>query len=194
MRIDLISDRELIRRYLANNETALVALIDRHRERLFSYIMMLVRDRQLAEDVFQDTFIRVVNSLKRKTYNDQGKFVAWIMRIAHNLVVDHYRREKRMPKVDGGEDFDIFDIIRHPDPNVDEDMVREQIHSELGDLIELLPEKQKTVLKMRYYGRMSFNEIAEETNVSINTALGRMRYALKHLRKAIEEKQMQLRT
>ena len=132
--------------------------------------------------------------MKRKIYHDQGKFSAWIMRIAHNLVMDHYRREKRMPKADGGEDFDIFDIIRHPDPNVDEDMVREQIHSELEDLIELLPADQKMVLKMRYYGRMSFNEIAEETNTNINTSLGRMRYALIRLRKLIEDKQMQLRT
>ena len=136
-----------------------------------------VRDKQHAEDVFQDAFVKVIQTFKRGTYNEEGKFLPWVMRICHNLVVDGYRRNKRMPTSDGGDKYDIFNTIKQDDPNVEQGMIKNQIHQDVRDLVELLPEDQKSVLKMRHYADMSFKEIAEETNVSINTALGRMRYA-----------------
>lgn len=192
MRAQLISDQELVSRYLQGNEEALEVLVERHKDRVYSYVMMMLKDRQLADDVFQDTFIKVINTLKSGRYNEEGKFLPWMMRIAHNLVIDHFRRGKRMPIADGGKDFDILDTVSSDGPNVVDTMVETQIHSELRALIEELPEDQKTVLKMRHYCEMSFKEIAEETNVSINTALGRMRYALINLRKMIAEKNLNL--
>jgi len=187
-----IGDKELISRYLKGEEAALGILIATHKEKIYSYIYMLIKDHYVAEDVFQDTFIKVINTLKKGRYNEEGKFLPWVMRIAHNLVVDSFRKAKRMPTVDGGEDFDIFDTIKRDDPNVEETMVTDQIHGDVRSLIEMLPDEQKEVLKLRHYNNMSFKEIAEETNVSINTALGRMRYALINLRKLIEEKQLNL--
>ena len=192
MRMSSSSDQELISRYLKGDELALELLITRHKEKVYSYICMLVKDRQLAEDIFQDAFIKVVKTLKMGRYNEEGKFLPWVMRISHNLVVDNFRKAKRMPTVDGGENFDIFDTIKREDPNVEENMVTNQIYGDVRNLIELLPDEQKMVLKMRHYNDMSFKEIAEETNVSINTALGRMRYALINLRKLIEDKQLNL--
>ena len=192
MRTQLITDQELVSRYLKGNEEALEVLISRHKDRIFTYIFMLVKDRQLADDIFQDTFIKVINTLKRGSYNEEGKFLPWVSRIAHNLVIDQFRKGKRMPIADGGENFDILDTIRESSPSVEDNMVETQIHSDLRLLIEELPEEQRTVLKMRHYCNMSFKEIAEETNVSINTALGRMRYALINLRKMIEEKNLNL--
>src|SRR5690606_30254478 len=152
----------------------------------------MVKDRQLAEDLFQEVFAKAINTIKKGSYNEEGKFLPWIMRIAHNLVIDTFRKNKRMPTVSGGPNFDIFDIIKQDEPNVHEKMVQAQIHNDVRNLIELLPDDQKTVLKMRHYCEMSFKEIAEETNVSINTALGRMRYALINLRKMIDEHQVNL--
>lgn len=192
MYAQLISDKELIRRYVDGNEAALEVLIDRYKERIYTYIMMLVRDRQMADDIFQDTFIKVINSLKRGAYNEEGKFMPWVSRIAHNLVVDNYRREKHMPKVRGDEDFDILNILSNGEASKEEEMIAHSIRDKIRELIELLPDDQKEVLKMRHYARMSFKDIAEETNVSINTALGRMRYALINLRKLIREKQLDL--
>jgi len=151
-----------------------------------------VKDRALADDIFQDTFIKVINTLKKGNYNEEGKFLPWVSRIAHNLVIDHFRRGKRMPIASGGENFDIFDTIKEEDPSIEHKMVTNQIHGDLRRLIEELPEEQKEVLKMRHYFGLSFKEISEETNVSINTALGRMRYALINLRKMIEEKNLNL--
>ena len=147
----------------------------------------MVKDSQLAEDIFQDVFIKAVMTMKRGSYNEEGKFLPWILRIAHNQVIDTFRRNKRYPTVDGGEDFDIFNIIKDDEKNVDEVLIEDQIHSDVKRLIEFLPEEQKVVLRMRLYSGMSFKEIAEDTNVSINTALGRMRYALINLRKLVEE-------
>ncbi|PCJ83928.1 MAG: RNA polymerase subunit sigma-24 [Flavobacteriales bacterium] len=194
MQAQLISDKELVFRYCNGSEAALEVLISRHKERVFGYIMHLVHDRQYAEDIFQDTFIKVINTLKRGTYNEEGKFLPWVLTISHNLVVDGYRKNKRMPTVDGGEDFDIFDVIKRDDPNAEEELITNQIHSDVRNLIDLLPKEQKEVLIMRIYNRMAFKEISEETNVSINTALGRMRYALINLRKLMEEKNVTLTT
>lgn len=180
-------DQVLVGKYLSGDEAAFETLLRRHRERVYGYIRMMVKDGQLAEDIFQDVFVKAVLTMKRGRYNEEGKFLPWILRIAHNLVIDTFRRNKRYPTVDGGEDFDIFNIIRDDGKNIDQQLIEEQINSDVKRLIDFLPDEQKDVLRMRLYSGMSFKEIAEDTNVSINTALGRMRYALINLRKLIEE-------
>jgi RNA polymerase sigma factor (sigma-70 family) len=180
-------DQVLVGQYLAGNEAAFEVLLRRHKSRVYGYIKMMVKDGQLAEDIFQDVFVKAVLTMKRGSYNEEGKFLPWIMRIAHNLVIDTFRKNKRYPTVDGGPDFDIFNVIKDDNRIVDEELVRGQIHSDVKRLIEFLPKEQRDVLIMRHYNDMSFKEIAEDTNVSINTALGRMRYALINLRKLIEE-------
>jgi len=155
----------------------------------------LVKDKQLADDIFQDTYVKVINTLKRGSYNDQGKFIQWVMRIAHNLVIDHFRKSKKVPTVDNSyNDFDIFDTISLTDPSVEELMINTQIHSDVRKLLDFLPEEQKEVLFLRCYSGLSFKDIAEQTEVSINTALGRMRYAIINMRKIIEEKKVVLTT
>lgn len=186
------TDQELIQSYLGGSEKSLELLILRHKDRVFGYLYHMLRDEELANDLFQDTFMKVVRTMKLGQYNDEGKFLPWILRIAHNLAIDHFRKAKKMKTTSGGEDFDIFDIIKGTDPSVEDTLVEDQIKDDLRNLIELLPEDQRTVLKMRHFCDMSFKEIAEETNVSINTALGRMRYALINLRKLIEQKQVSL--
>ena len=180
-------DHVLVGRYLAGEEAAFETLVRRHQNRVLGYIKMMVKDGQLAEDIFQDVFIKAVTTMKRGSYNEEGKFLPWILRIAHNQVIDTFRRNKRFPTVDGGDDFDIFNVIKDDEKNVDQQLIEEQIHSDVKKLIDFLPEEQQSVLRMRLYSGMSFKEIAEDTNVSINTALGRMRYALINLRKLIEE-------
>lgn len=187
MNWNALSDNELIARYQAGEETALKTIILRYERRLFSYLMVSVKNKELAEDIFQDTFIKVINTIRSGNYQDEGKFFQWIMRIANNLKIDYYRRLQRMPTVDGGEEFDIFTIIGSREENVEEKMIREQTYSDLTHYVEYLPEEQKEVLKMRIYNDYSFKEIAEMTNVSINTALGRMRYALINLRKIMSK-------
>ncbi len=184
----VISDQELVRQYIAGDHSSLERLIKKHESKIFSYIMLIIKDKHLAEDIFQDTFIKVINTLKAGAYNEEGKFLPWVMRIAHNLIIDHFRKSKRMPTIDNSEDYDIFETLRIFDYTIEDKMVIEQIHKDVKTLIEYLPDEQKQVLKMRHYGDMSFKEIAEQTNVSINTALGRMRYALINLRKIVEEK------
>ena len=154
--------------------------------------MLIVRDRALAEDIFQDTFIKVIKTLRAGKYREEGKFLPWVMRIAHNLAVDYFRKSNRMPTTSGGDDFDIFDVISDTQASIEDVVVEGEIHSDLRALVEELPEKQKEVLIMRHYCDMSFKDIAEETNVSINTALGRMRYALINLRVLIEERDVTL--
>jgi RNA polymerase sigma-70 factor (ECF subfamily) len=150
---------------------------------------MIVKDKQLADDIFQDTFIKVINTIKAGSYKEEGKFIQWVMRIAHNLIIDHFRKSKRIPVVDNNhDDYDIFDTIRLKDPSIEERIIRDQIHQDVRNLIEYLPPEQKEVLYMRHYCNMSFKDIAEQTDVSINTALGRMRYALINMRKLIKEK------
>lgn len=180
-------DRLLVSQYLAGNEAAFETLLRKHKDRVYGYIKMMVKDGQLAEDIFQDVFVKAVLTMKRGQYNEEGKFLPWILRISHNLVIDTFRKNKRFPTVDGGEDFDIFNVIKDDGKPVDEAMIEDQISNDIHKLIEFLPEEQKQVLKLRHFSEMSFKEIAEETNVSINTALGRMRYALINLRKLIEE-------
>lgn len=187
----LVSDKELIRKYLDGDHIALEKLISKHENRVFAYIFMVVKDKDLADDIFQDAFIKVVNTLRAGNYKEEGKFLQWVMRISHNLVIDHFRKEKRIPVVNNNsDDFDIFDTIQLEAPSVEESMVTDQIHRDVRRLVEFLPEEQKEVLKMRHYANMSFKDIAEQTDVSINTALGRMRYALINLRKLIEEKNL----
>lgn len=189
----LVSDKELISSYLNGEETSLEKLIRRHKRKVYAYIMMVVKDDQLADDLFQDTFIKVINTIRSGSYKEEGKFIQWVMRIAHNLIIDHFRKEKRIPVFDKRKDSgDIFERIRITDPSVEEAMITDQIHQDVRALIELLPADQKQVLIMRHYYNMSFKDIAEATEVSINTALGRMRYALINLRKLIREKDLVL--
>jgi RNA polymerase sigma-70 factor (ECF subfamily) len=189
MKAAAISDQELIAKYLDGHEKSLEKLIFRHKRKVYSYIMMVVKDAQVADDVFQDTFIKVINTIRSGAYKEEGKFIQWVMRIAHNLIIDYFRRAKRIPMVNNSnDDFDIFEVVRIADPSIEEHIITEQIHQDVRALIELLPEEQKEVLVMRHYDNMSFKEIADATDVSINTALGRMRYALINLRKIVREK------
>ena len=181
------SDAALVRKYMDGDETALSTLINRHQQKLYSFIYSKVFDRTITEDVFQVTFIKVIRTLKRGKYNEEGKFLPWVMRISHNLVIDHFRKNSRMPKFEGKGDFSIFDVLKEDTLNAEKMLIKEQIESDVRELIHELPEDQKEVLIMRIYKDMSFKDIAEQTDVSINTALGRMRYALINLRKVIEE-------
>ena len=185
-------DSDLVQEYLSGSEIALEKLINKHQARIFNFINSKVQDRDTAEDIFQDTFIKVIRTLKGGQYNEEGKFLPWIMRIAHNLVIDFFRKNNRMPKVKNTEEFDIFRFISDNSPNAEHSMVQDQVVKDLQKLIQELPEDQKQVLIMRLYRDMSFKEIAENTNVSINTALGRMRYAIINLRKLIDENQIVL--
>jgi len=186
-KIETITDATLVRQYLEGSEEALSKLINRHQQRIYNFIYSKVFDRDVTEDIFQDTFIKVIRTLKRGKYNEEGKFLPWTMRIAHNLVIDYFRKNNRMPKFDNSGDFNIFSVLQDEDLNAEKLMVKDQIESDVKKLIEELPEDQKEVLVMRIYRDMSFKEIAERTDVSINTALGRMRYALINLRKVIEK-------
>lgn len=181
-----IEDSVLVKNYVSGDEHALETLINRHNQKIISFIYSKVLDRDVAEDIFQDTFIKVIKTLKRGSYSEEGKFLPWVMRIAHNLIIDHFRKNKRMPKFEGGEDFNIFSVIKDDKLNVEKQMIKDQIDSDLTYLIEELPDDQREVLIMRIYKDMSFKEIAENTDVSINTALGRMRYALINLRKIVQ--------
>ena len=193
MDFHLQSDQDLIHLYIGGHEGGLVELIRRYQSKVYTSIYLLVKDEYLAEDIFQDTFIKVINTLKAGKYNEEGKFLPWVSRIAHNLVIDHFRREKRTPLVSGGDDFDIFEVLGNYDESTEDRMVREQTHKDLKALIHLLPAEQKEVLIMRHFGDMSFKEIADVTEVSINTALGRMRYALNNLRKMMQTKELSLK-
>ena len=181
-----LSDAVLVSNYINGDESSLTVLINRHQQRLYSFIFSKVYDRDVTEDVFQDTFIKVIKTLKLGKYNEEGKFLPWVMRIAHNLVIDYFRKNNRMPKFNNNGDFDIFSVLSDDSLNAEAELVRSQIHDDIRNLVEELPEDQRTVLKMRMYNDMSFREISENTSVSVNTALGRMRYALINLRKLIE--------
>jgi len=193
MGLSTTSENELVKSFINGNHSSLQTLIERHQSRLYSYIFLLVKDKQLADDIFQDTYVKVINTLKRGRYNDQGKFIQWVMRIAHNLVIDHFRKSKKVPTIDNSySEFDIFDTIRFTDPSVEERMINTQINNDVKKLLDFLPEEQKEVLFLRCYSGLSFKDIAEQTEVSINTALGRMRYAIINMRKIIEEKKVVL--
>ncbi len=192
MESNVASDKVLIRNYLRGNEEAFEVLLNRYKDRVFAYIKFTVKDEALANDIFQETFMKVIRTLKKGSYNDEGKFLPWVNRIAHNLIIDHFRRNQKMPTTNGGPDFDIFDIIKDKSLNVEEEAIKDQILSDVKKLVHQLPFDQKEVLMMRMYFNMSFKQIAEKTNVSINTALGRMRYALINLRKLVDEKKLTL--
>ena len=183
----IISDSTLVSNYIQGKEAALGVLIKRHQQRLFSFIYSKVQDRDITEDVFQDTFIKVIRTLKKGNYNEEGKFLPWVMRIAHNLVIDHFRKTNRMPSFKNTDEFDIFSVLGDGSLNAEKQLIQEQIYADVRELVKELPEEQKEVLVMRMYKDMSFKEISENTGVSINTALGRMRYALIKMRKLIEK-------
>ena len=187
MKRKLIEDAVLVKNYINGDEGALSMLIMRHKQKIYSFNYSKVYDRDITEDVFQDTFIKVIRTLKRGKYNEEGKFLPWVMRIAHNLVIDHFRRNKRMPKFDNSGEFSIFSVLSDSSLNAEKTLIKDQVESDVRRIIEELPEDQKQVLMMRMYQDMSFKEISERTGVSINTALGRMRYALINLRKVIEQ-------
>ncbi|WP_127845162.1 RNA polymerase sigma factor [Psychroflexus aestuariivivens] len=186
------SEATLVKSYMAGEEQALSILINRHEQKIYSFIFSKVYDKDLAEDIFQDTFIKVINTLKRGKYNEEGKFLPWVMRIAHNLVIDHFRKSSRMPKFESKGDFEILDFLTDGTLNAEKQIIKSQIEMDLHELIKELPEDQHDVLQMRIFKEMSFKEIALKTDVSINTALGRMRYALINLRKIIEKHQVVL--
>jgi len=190
MNRNLISDKDLVHLYVSGDESALATLLSRHKSKIYTSIYLLVKDRYLAEDIFEDTFIKVINTLKSGKYNEEGKFLPWVLRISHNLVIDHFRREKRNPTITNQDGFDIFEVLRFSEESIEDIKLREENHKELRALIQQLPEEQKEVLIMRHYGDLSFKEIADLTGVSINTALGRMRYALNNLRRMMLEREM----
>jgi len=182
-----INDSLLVKQFIDGDERALEALINKHNKRINGFIYSKVGDREVTEDIFQDTFMKVIRTLKRGAYNEEGKFLPWVMRIAHNLIIDHFRKTNRMPKFDGSNSFSIFSMIGDDKLNIEKQLIKDQINSEISQLIKELPKDQQEVLEMRIYKDMSFKEISDNTGVSINTALGRMRYALINLRKIIEE-------
>jgi len=182
-----LNDSVLVSNYISGNERSLEILIGRHKQRIYSFIYSKVLDRDISEDVFQDTFIKVINTLKKGNYNEEGKFLPWVMRIAHNLVIDHFRKDNRMPSFKNTDEFDIFSVLSDSSLNAEKTLIKDQIHTDVRNLVDELPDDQKEVLMMRIYRDMSFKEISEQTGVSINTALGRMRYALINLRKVIDK-------
>jgi RNA polymerase sigma factor (sigma-70 family) len=182
-----ISDSILVSDYINGKEASLSLLINRHKQRLYSFIYSKIQDKDLTEDIFQDTFIKVIRTLKKGNYNEEGKFLPWVMRIAHNLVIDYFRKNNRMPSFKNTDEFDIFSVLHDGTLNAEKQLIQEQIYDDVRELINGLPKEQKEVLVMRMYKDMSFKEISENTGVSINTALGRMRYALINMRKLIEK-------
>ena len=185
-----IPDALLVKSYVAGDETSLATLINRHQSKIYGFIYSKISDRDLSDDIFQDTFIKVIKTLKSNSYNEEGKFLPWVMRIAHNLIIDHFRRNKKMPMYRETEEFSIFSIMTDHSLSAENQMISEQVEKDLKRLIEELPNDQKEVLVMRIYQDLSFKEISELTGVSINTALGRMRYALMNLRKVIDKHQI----
>jgi RNA polymerase sigma factor (sigma-70 family) len=187
-----LTDQVLIKNFLNGDNKSFEELLSRHKNRVFAFIMSKVKNRDITEDIFQDTFIKVINSLKKGKYNEEGKFLPWMMRISHNLVIDHFRKESKMRKIRPTSEFDIFEILDDRRKNQEDLMIQTQVHTDLNILIEQLPEDQKEVLKMRYFEDLSFKKISELTGASINTALGRMRYALINLRKLAEKQHIDL--
>ncbi|MFB0910402.1 MAG: RNA polymerase sigma-70 factor (ECF subfamily) [Flavobacterium sp.] len=185
-------DALLVQNYVAGNEEAIATLIKRHESRIYGFIYSKIADRDISNDIFQDTFIKVIKTLKSNSYNEEGKFLPWVMRISHNLIIDHFRKTKKMPLFRETEEFSIFSIMSDDCPTIENKIISEQVQVDLKRLIEALPSDQKEVLVMRMYQDMSFKEISEITGVSINTSLGRMRYALMNLRKVIDKHQIVL--
>lgn len=183
-------DALLVSNYINGSEHALSLLIQKHQSKIYGFIYSKVTDREVTNDIFQDTFMKVIRTLKANSYNEEGKFLPWVMRIAHNLTVDYFRNNKKMPLQRETEEFSVFSILQDNSPNIEKQLIDFQTESDLKKIIDELPEDQKEVLKMRIYQDLSFKEISELTGVSINTALGRMRYALMNLRKLIQKKKL----
>ena len=192
MQVINLNDQALINEYLQGSEKAFAELIRRHQQKIYTSIYLFVKDREIAEDLFQDVFIKIIDTLRKGNYNHEGKFSQWAIRIAYNMCVDQFRRNKRRTKVSGGDDFDIFDILELPDENREDQLIRSETHDRIKQLVDSLPDEQREVVILRHYADMSFKDIAQLTRVSINTALGRMRYALINIRKMMEERNMVL--
>lgn len=193
MNVTALSDRVLLNNYLSGDRSAISELIERHSRRVRSYIGMMVKDDDIADDIFQETFIKAVKVIDEGRYTDSGKFLSWVLRIAHNRVLDHFRREKTNNNINEAEaGYDVIGTLRFAEPTTEDMMVHNEMEQTIRNLIELLPEEQQEVVRLRYYSKLSFQEIAEHTDVSINTALGRMRYALINLRRMIKEKNITL--
>jgi RNA polymerase sigma factor (sigma-70 family) len=193
LKIRELNDQDLVQAYIKGDQSAIESLITRHRSKVYTYILLTIKNQQLAEDLFQETFIKVIQSLRGGKYKDNGRFLSWVIRIAHNLIIDHFRKEKQMNSVSNDDtEVDLFNSKKLSDKNIEEVIVSSQIRAELRGLINELPTDQREVVLLRHYGELSFKEIADQTNVSINTALGRMRYALINLRKLIKEKDLSL--
>ncbi len=187
-----ITDSQLVSLYMQGKEEVLETLLKRHRDKIFGFIYSKVRNQELTEDLFQDTLFKVVRTLKKGKYNEEGKFLSWVVRIAHNIIIDYYRKNNKMRNVYDTEDFSLFDVLHDHSLDAENQMIRQQMIQKIRVLIEMLPGEQKEVLKMRMYEELSFQEISERTGVSINTALGRMRYALINIRKTIQENGVKL--
>ncbi|MBK9741689.1 MAG: sigma-70 family RNA polymerase sigma factor [Saprospiraceae bacterium] len=189
MQLKMLNDQELISLYLNGNSTAFEVLLKRHKDKIYTSIYLFVKDTELAEDIFQEVFIKIIDTLRKEKYNNEGKFLQWAMRIAYNMCVDHFRRAKRMTKISNTETFDIFNILECKDDHMENSIIKSQIHSKLRHLVDQ-PDEQREVVILRHYADMSFKEISQMTRVSINTSLGRMRYALINLRKLVTEAEM----
>lgn len=187
MRSNEVLDSTLVTRYINGDESSLEVLIKRHQQRIYSFIFSKVHDREVTEDIFQDAFVKVIRTLKKGKYNEEGKFLPWVLRITHNLIIDYFRKSNRIPVFNNTKDFDIFSVLSDDELNAENQIIREQILADVKELVKELPQEQMEVLVMRMYKDMSFKEISENTGVSINTALGRMRYALINLRKLVEK-------
>jgi len=192
MDVMALNDQQLIKSYMDGNDKSFEILLNRHKEKIYTSIYLFVKDRDLAEDIFQDVFIKIIRSLAKGKYNHQGKFLQWAMRISYNMCVDHFRKSKRRTKVSPTETFDIFDVLESPEENMEQHLIKSQIHQKIRKVVDRLPQEQREVVILRHYADMSFKEISLLTHVSINTALGRMRYALINMRKVIEEEKIQL--
>ena len=192
--MDNIDDRVLVKAYINGDEKAFEALLMRHKDKIYRFVYMKVRDNALAQDIFQDTFIKVVNTLKAGAYNEEGKFLPWAMRIAHNLVIDYFRKNNKVRLISESssmrDDFNVFHTLKLDEENAEDEITRVELESQMVELIEHLPDSQRDILKMRIFKEMSFKDIAEKEDISINTALGRMRYALINLRKLIDKHQL----
>ena len=185
-----ISDSVLVSKYINGDEQSLEKLIVKHKQKIFGFIYSKVSDKYLAEDIFQDTFIKVIHTLKRGAYNEEGKFLPWVMRIAHNLVIDYYRKNSRLPKFNRTDEFDIFSVLSDSSKNIESVIIQKQLYDQITDLVQYLPKDQREVLRMRIYNELSFKEISENTGASINTVLGRMRYALINMRKLVAKNEI----
>ena len=193
MKKSKLTDHDLVKRFIDGDQTGFEILMSRHKDKVFTYILLMVKKEHLAQDIFQETFIKVVKSLHAGKYQENGKFISWVVRIAHNLVIDHFRKEKQMKTLSNDDyETDIFNSSKFSDITIEEEIIKEQILSDVRALVDLLPEEQKEVILLRHFLGLSFKEISEQTNVSINTALGRMRYALINLRKLVEENNLSL--